>query len=133
MSLVEPDLDSDDVDELVDPLPVRVKRALTAEVWPGWWVGAPCGSADPDAWFPEFVAAEQVLRTCQACPLRRPCLAAGIVHNEHGVWGGTLRLERRQARRDMAAGRPVPLVLDDVLHDAAAQASGDPAGFGAAA
>lgn len=117
MTVAEPDLDSQDVEELVESLPVRVKRTLAAEVWPGWWVGAPCGSADPDAWFPEVVAVEQVLRTCEACPLRRPCLAAGIVHNEYGVWGGTIRVQRSQARRDMAAGRPVPLVLDQLLDE----------------
>ncbi len=133
MSLFEPDLDSEDTDEPVESLPVRVKRALAAEVWPGWWVGAPCGSADPDAWFPEVVAVEQVLRTCQACPLRRPCLAAGILHNEHGVWGGTIRLQRRQARRELSAGRPVPLVLDDVLRDGALLAGQDTAAFETAA
>ncbi len=127
------DLEPDENDQLV-PLPVRVTRALAAEVWPGWWVGAPCGSADPDAWFPDAFAVEQVLRTCEACPLRRPCLAAGILRNEHGVWGGTSRVQRSRARRHLADGQPVPVVLDDLLHDDDPSCSGmGLAGFGAAA
>lgn len=43
MSLVD-----GDVDELVEALPLLVKRALAAEVWPDWFRGAPCASADPD-------------------------------------------------------------------------------------
>ncbi len=114
MSLLDVD---GDVDELVEPLPVLVKRALAAEVWPEWFVGAPCASADPDAWFPETIAVEQVLRTCQECPLRRPCLAAGVLGNEHGVWGGTNRVQRTRARRRLADGRPVPVVLAKLLHE----------------
>ncbi len=102
-------------DELVESLPVRVTRALAAEVWPGWWVGAPCGSADPDAWFPDAFAIDQVIRTCEACPLRRPCLSAGILGSEHGVWGGTYRVDRTHARRRVADGDPVRVVLDQLL------------------
>jgi len=102
-------------DERLVPLPVRVRRVLAAEVWPGWWVGAPCGSADPDAWFPDAFAVEQVVRTCRACPLRRPCLAAGILRSEYGVWGGTYRVDRTQARRRLADGHPVAVVLDQLL------------------
>lgn len=125
---------ADGDDELVESLPVRVTHALAAQVWPGWWMGAPCGSADPDAWFPDAMAITQVLRTCQACPLRRPCLAAGILHNEHGIWGGTSRVQRRGARRRLADGHPVPVVLDQLLHgDDLSSLDGDAAGFGAAA
>jgi hypothetical protein len=117
MSLFEPDLDNEEGDELVESLPVRVTRALTAEVWPEWFVGAPCGSADPDAWFPEAAAIEQVQRTCQTCPLRRPCLAVGVLGNEHGIWGGTSRVQRTRVRARLAAGQPVPLVLARLLQD----------------
>ena len=134
MSSFDPDLDCDSEDELVKPLPVRVKRVLAAEVWPDWWVGAPCASADPDAWFPDAVAVEQVVRTCGACPLRRPCLAAGMLRNEYGIWGGTNRVQRTRARRRLADGQPVPVVLDLLLHgdDLSRPADGD-AGLGAAA
>jgi hypothetical protein len=116
-----PDLDVVSVeDELVESLPVRVTRALAAEVWPEWFVGAPCGSADPDAWFPDATAPQQVLRTCQACPLRRPCLAVGILGDEHGIWGGTNRVQRTRARRRLNQGQPVAVVLAQLLDKGAA-------------
>lgn len=102
-------------DEQVEPLPVRVTRTLAAEVWAEWFVGAPCGSADPDAWFPEATAIEQVQRTCQTCPLRRPCLAVGILGNEHGIWGGTSRIQRTRARRRLNKGQPIAVVLAQLL------------------
>ncbi len=133
---LEPDEDElveDCDDEPVEPLPVRVTRALAAEPRPGWWVGAPCGSADPDAWFPDAFAVEQVVRTCQECPLRRPCLAAGVLRNEHGIWGGTSRVQRSRARRQLADGQPVPVVLDQLLHGDDLLSTDEHAGLGAAA
>lgn len=131
----EGELGEDGDVELVVPLPLRVKRALAAEVWPDWWMGAPCASADPDAWFPDAFPVEQVLRTCQACPLRRPCLAAGILGNEHGIWAGTSRVQRSGARCGLAQGPPVPVILDQLLHgnDLLRPADGAAAGFEAAA
>lgn len=58
-------------------------------------------SADPAAWFPATGDAERLahaLETCQACPLREPCLAFALeTHQEWGIWGGTTP-ERRRTR-----------------------------------
>jgi hypothetical protein len=53
-----------------------------------------------------------VLTVCQACPVRRSCLAAGLLGHEHGVWGGTTEPERDDATVELtsAAAR-----TDDVL------------------
>ena len=70
-------------------------------------------SLDADEWFP--VAAETrraqqeaaaAIAICQACPVRRQCLAFSLRHWEvgrYGVWGGTVEAERASLRRRMLA------------------------------
>lgn len=64
-----------------------------------------CKRNDPDLFFPEKgsagkAAAVTAKRVCAACPVRTACLAYALAHNEqHGVWGGTTRTERRALTR----------------------------------
>ncbi len=111
------------------PLPIATQMhphraaALAGRIEPGWQVAAGChGAKDPDAWFPHDHAppADLVgpLTVCAACPVRRSCLAAGLLGNEHGLWGGVTEVARRDALGDLTAGAPVDVVLDRVLDDA---------------
>lgn len=107
------------------------RRQLEAEQTAGWQRDAACATADPEAWFPGkgSFAPAQVLATCDACPVRRSCLASALLHREHGVWAGTTEFERRSFFRLLRAGVPAARVLDvalasqslfsDLLEDAA--------------
>jgi hypothetical protein len=57
-----------------------------------------------------------------------------MLRNEYGVWGGSTRQQRIQARRRLADGQPVPMVLVELLDEnLASEPIGDAAGFEAAA
>jgi hypothetical protein len=72
-------------------------------------------SLDADEWFP--VSAETrsargeaaaAIAICQACPVRRQCLALSLRHwdvGQHGVWGGLVTGERTRLRRRMLTDR----------------------------
>jgi hypothetical protein len=86
--------------------PVKM-RALANRITPGWRDRAACATADDlDAWFPDPSARRSdlsaVLNVCQGCPVRRSCLAAGLLGHEHGVWGGTTETERNQATVELS-------------------------------
>jgi len=72
-----------------------------------WAVHAACKGYDPEDWMDDrpglpTVAARDV---CAACPVRLPCLAHALAHDEPwGIWGG-LTTRERVARR---LGLPVP-------------------------
>jgi hypothetical protein len=96
--------------------PVKA-RALANRITPGWRDRAACATADDlDSWFPDPDTPRSelvgVLTVCQGCPVRRSCLAAGLLGHEHGVWGGTTETERNDATVELSttASR-----TDDVL------------------
>jgi WhiB family transcriptional regulator, redox-sensing transcriptional regulator len=96
----------------------RSQRGELAELAaPGWQLGALCAQADPEAWFPKpgAVARPQVFTICAVCPIRRRCLAAGLLYREHGVWGGTTEADRLVLYRLLRAGVSVAVVLDFAL------------------
>lgn len=70
----------------------------------------PC-KADPDAWFSDYrVAQEAAAAACRTrCPRLAECRDGVIEHPEtHGVWGGLVPNERRDARREgVDLGLPV--------------------------
>ena len=43
-------------------------------------------------------------RICRDCPVRRPCLVAGM-EERHGIWGGLTRNERARLRRKAGRAR----------------------------
>jgi hypothetical protein len=94
--------------------------ALQRRIEPGWQASAACAAAvDPDAWFPARSTPRRdlagVLAVCEVCPVRRSCLAAGLLGHEAGVWGGTTEDQRDAALDDLNAGDPVDSVLDRLL------------------
>lgn len=66
-----------------------------------WQVGAPCGTADPEAFFPEKGASTaDARRICQGCEVRVQCLEYALRNNEkYGLWGGLSERQRRELRR----------------------------------
>ena len=70
-----------------------------------WELQAACRGEDPEMWFPSPSESEKLAaakNVCLACPVRVECLEAALrVNEEHGVWGGMSRSERRElaARR----------------------------------
>lgn len=58
---------------------------------PDWKLDGSCREVDPDLWFPirERDAMPAVL-ICRGCSVKDECLAYGLAHREHGVWGGEL-------------------------------------------
>ncbi|WP_232793869.1 MULTISPECIES: WhiB family transcriptional regulator [Pseudofrankia] len=68
-----------------------------------WRVGAACGSADVEIFFPpESADGQERLRReaaakeiCAGCPVRVLCLLSAMVTGDrHGIWGGTTPAER---------------------------------------
>jgi hypothetical protein len=66
-----------------------------------WQTSAPCASADPDAWYPEFgEKANDAKAICRSCPYKTPCLLEALQRGErYGVWGG-LNLSTLATRRN---------------------------------
>jgi hypothetical protein len=96
--------------------PVKA-RALANRIATGWRDRAACATArDLDAWFPDPSAPRSdlsaVLKVCHGCPVRRSCLAAGLLGHEHGVWGGTTETERTDAAVELST---TTSRTDDVL------------------
>jgi len=94
--------------------------ALRRRIEHGWQADAACGDTDdPDAWFPPRTAtAEDIagpLSVCARCPVRRSCLAAGLLGREYGLWGGTIEAQRDAALGELNAGASVDSVLDQLL------------------
>ena len=84
-----------------------VRAALSAA--PGdWWRRAGCRGSDPNVFFPESgqsAAIAAALATCEACPVRAPCLAYALASPQKpGVWGGSTVNDRRRLRRLLAQG-----------------------------
>jgi hypothetical protein len=104
----------------------QTKAAVLARrIADGWQDTAACiGSSDPDAWFPDpsthvrdlFIP----LAICEGCPVRRSCLASGLLGAETGLWGGTNDADRDNALAELSVGVDVDLILDRLLDDAAA-------------
>ena len=107
--------------------------ALGRRIEPGWQKDAVCRNAkDPDAWFPHDATPvgdlAEPLDGCARCPVRRSCLAVGVLGREHGIWGGALESERLDALADLSAGARVDVVLDTLLALVSDRASHDSTG-----
>lgn len=72
---------------------------------PSWHAQAACHGQGTARFFPELGAtAEEARPVCAGCPVRQPCLEAGLADpRAQGVWGGTTFTERRRLRRTAAA------------------------------
>ena len=65
-----------------------------------WMDAAACREYDPGWFYPEIGGdARPAKRICQACPVIEQCLQYALdTEEEHGVWGGLTRTERRKLR-----------------------------------
>lgn len=100
----------------------RKASVLARRIEPGWQHDGACLDAkQPDSWFPEPgdnpADTAAAVATCARCPAARSCLAAGILGDEHGIWGGTGQERRRDARLRIGRGAPVDAELDDLLNE----------------
>lgn len=70
--------------------------------------GLPCQENPADLWFAELPhEVEEAKALCQACPLRKECLAGALERREPwGVWGGQLVLQGTVVPRKRPRGRP---------------------------
>lgn len=61
-----------------------------------WQRHAACLGMDPAVFFPEHgESTAEAKRVCGGCPVREPCLAYALGHDDQvGVWGGTAARER---------------------------------------
>ena len=83
-----------------------------------WREWAACRSEDDEWWFahPSSRRHQLAVSICQACPVRRECLAASVVYaEEFGVWGGISGHLRPELVARLHAGLPLAELLDQVL------------------
>ena len=87
-----------------------------------WRDDAACLNADPDLFFPIGTTGpaldqiDQAKRICQACPVRKRCLAWALdLGAASGIWGGTTEIERRAMRR--AANRQRNRARQSAIHE----------------
>jgi WhiB family transcriptional regulator, redox-sensing transcriptional regulator len=71
----------------------------------GWGEQAACLDMNTELFFPNGTTGPAVEQTveakavCARCPVVAQCLAAALVMNEVGIWGGMTEQERRILRR----------------------------------
>lgn len=70
-----------------------------------WVAEALCAETDPDAFFPEKGGSTQeAKRICAACDVAVQCLDYALrTGQEHDIWGGLSRMERRALSGGAAA------------------------------
>jgi hypothetical protein len=91
------------------------RAALAACIEDSWQHKALCAGHEDDLWFPDDAdkaTARNACRVCRSCPVLKSCRAAGILGDEHGIWGATTRDQRRALAEQVAYGMPVAAVLD---------------------
>ena len=68
----------------------------------------PCHRENPQLWFSDRPADLQLAKAyCQACPMRRVCLAGAVErHEPHGVWGGEIFARGAIIAEKRPRGRP---------------------------
>lgn len=62
-----------------------------------------CVDVDPELFFPSPTTGvertPQAVAVCGHCSFKRECLAYGLTHGVHGIWGGTTAATRDEIRR----------------------------------
>jgi WhiB family redox-sensing transcriptional regulator len=67
-----------------------------------WKEFALCRDLDPNLFYPfdsDVAEIEAAKKICQSCPVKNACLEAGLLNQEHGIWGGHTERERRSIIR----------------------------------
>lgn len=83
-----------------------------------WRLDATCRGRDHEWWFanPTSARSRLAVQLCEGCPVRRQCLAAGLLFGEEfGVWGGLTHIQRRPLIARLLTGVPLATVLGTVL------------------
>lgn len=95
-----------------------------AVVSPPWKAKAACTPDQADLFFPERGDdADEAKRICAGCTVRRECLTAALVNNEHiGIWGGLSGKERRRLRRTASAAAIAAAPLPPIVYTSVARA-----------
>jgi WhiB family redox-sensing transcriptional regulator len=44
---------------------------------------------------------DEIRELCETCPVRLDCLVFALVNDEHGIWGGTTRLQRSRFPKEV--------------------------------
>jgi WhiB family transcriptional regulator, redox-sensing transcriptional regulator len=84
-----------DGEEILDLLPL-VGHLLPGAELGEWTSQARCTQTDQELWFPPKGDPGAPARAiCMQCEVRIECLAYGTRADEHGIWGGLNRIERR--------------------------------------
>lgn len=94
---------------------------LSRRLSTGWQEAAACATApNPEDWFPAPRTPPSdlraPLRVCAGCPVRRSCLAFGLLNGEAGLWGGVTDDDRTAASHAVAAGADLDDTLDRLVH-----------------
>ena len=83
-----------------------------------WRASAGCRDGDETWWFahPSSRRHQAAVSVCEACPVRRECLAVSLVYaEEFGMWGGLSSHLRPPLVQRLRQGAPLADVLDQVL------------------
>ena len=98
--------------------PTDNQRAILAAIASGLWADrASCRDGRADDWHPDpdapdgAAAAARAVQVCQGCPVARACLAAALVADEQGIWGGTTEAQRADLLAVLGTGVRVEAVL----------------------
>ena len=73
---------------------------------PAWQRHAACAGMELDSFYPERGDRTDVRfarAVCGDCPVVRQCLSYALANDEHGLWGGTSREQRKTMGRQQAA------------------------------
>jgi len=84
----------------------------------GWRQSAACRRSDFEWWFakPTSARSRAAVQLCETCPVRRECLAAGLLYDEEfGLWGGVNHLQRRPLVARLLGGESLGSVLASTL------------------
>lgn len=92
-------------------LSAGVRAGLASRIRPGWQLDAACAEDDPTLFDeptergdgPERAAVARSI--CHDCPVRTACLAAGLLGDEWGIWGGHDSASRDAIRHALADPR----------------------------
>lgn len=78
------------------------------------WTQANCIGTDGDSFFPEqpSISPKSLpLRVCAACDIMEECKEYAILHERHGIWGGTNPTQREEHRKRRGILVDVPSTL----------------------
>lgn len=100
---------------LLPVTPPSIDATLAAHVENDWQERAACARLHGDVFYPDEDATPDLVRAakhiCAGCPVLTSCRAAGLLGDEHGIWGGLSETDRDDLRADLSNGVPVAAVL----------------------